>query len=186
VAAAAVVDAVDSGAADTVAAADVLLWRRGQVALLRDAQIAVARGGWVDAAAEVAWRALRRGQREIVADVAAAVLGCGAIEEAAEFIEHMAVLSNYSPAVTEVGARVLWYGKGSALRCASLSCLALLPGLAAHAALPQPQCLVCVCRQWERALWLPCVPAGLLKRLRWRRSCCTTGTQTCCGMWQPT
>jgi hypothetical protein len=108
-----------------VAAVDVLLWRRGQVALLRDVQVAVARGSWVDAAAEVAWRALRGGQREMVADGAAAMLGCGAIEEAAELVEHMAVLSHYSPAVTEVGAWLLWRnGRCTPLCTSQLLCLA--------------------------------------------------------------
>ena len=159
VAAAAVVDAVDCDAADTVAAVDVLLWRRGQLELLRDVQIAVARGGWVDAAAEVAWRALRGGQREMVADVAAAMLGCGAIEEAAELVEHMAVLSHYSPAITKVGAWLLWRN-GSALRCAPLSCFALLPASSA-CGLPCSHSTPCVvCLQVVGASIMAAVCAG--------------------------
>lgn len=102
VAVAALVDAVDGGAVEAVAAAEALLWRRGCVPLLRDVWLAALREGWADALAAVAWQALRQGGGDMVTFLLAAIVGQGTAGLAAALVRQLMDVSACSPLVVKV------------------------------------------------------------------------------------
>jgi hypothetical protein len=68
---------VDAGAASEVLAVNLELWRRGEIALLRDVLVAVDGAGRADAGAALAWAGVAAGHAEAMAAVSAALAAGG-------------------------------------------------------------------------------------------------------------
>jgi hypothetical protein len=107
VAAAAIVDAVDDGAVEAVAAAEMLLWRRGAVTLLRDLQLHALSEGWGGAAVLAACQALQQGGEAMVArSVLSTWLSWDGEEQASELLLQLeATAGDENALMVKVGRR---------------------------------------------------------------------------------
>ncbi|GAB4820972.1 hypothetical protein N2152v2_008018 [Parachlorella kessleri] len=95
-------EAVAKGCEEAVAEAQVVLWQRGQLGLLRDVLAAMAEEGEARAGARVAWVLLEMGEVAVVVDVSAGLLLGGFPQQAALVVEELYEDSGRNPAVVQM------------------------------------------------------------------------------------